>query len=415
MNLFKTGSLVEDALLDAPNPKPSAADKSRFGKIASIYTAFSREFAEFSLDLCIESGCRTIVDPFSGMGTLAEAARSRPVNLKFSDISPFAILSGTLRAASQAKIEASIALLESLVDQVNAKDESEFYSCLIGLIFNTNDASIDSILTNPLRQRNVEASLMMYLSALSRIHLHKSFTGSNPTWVRSPDEAADAGATRAAIESTLEMVREYTKTLTKIHPRNRTVATWSSIENLKMPEGKVDAIVTSPPYANRTDYIRHYQPASELLLSATDRDERAIRAAQIGTPLIRSAEDLAVTMPSQVKSVLEQVRTHPSYASERYYYKGFLYYFSDMSNALLAMRAWLVDKGILIMVVQDTYYKELSIPSVSMLIELATSHGFVLVGRRDWRVQRRLSQLSPHSRMSMPNRAPNESVIVFSK
>ena len=49
----------------------------------------------------------------------------------------------------------------------------------------------------------------------------------------------------------------------------------------------IDLIVTSPPYPNRTDYIRHYQPASELLMEASGRDERIVRLERVAEPAAR--------------------------------------------------------------------------------------------------------------------------------
>src|SRR5688500_3919780 len=92
-SLFDTLEGIERDLYEAPNPKPTSSDKARFGKLASLYTAFSSQFAGYALDMCLRAGHSRIADPFSGMGTLGEAARSRPVNLHLGDISPFAALS----------------------------------------------------------------------------------------------------------------------------------------------------------------------------------------------------------------------------------------------------------------------------------------------------------------------------------
>jgi len=130
-----------------------------------------------------------------------------------------------------------------------------------------------------------------------------------------------------------------------------------------------------------------------LLLAAAGRDERLVRAGQISTPLIRK-DTPQHHLPAIITDILNQILKHPSYASKRYCYKGFLYYFSDMLHALERMHSWLRERGVLLMIVQDTYYKDIYVPTADMLIQLADSVGFKLAGRRDWRVLHHLSRLT---------------------
>lgn len=413
-SLFRSGQLLRDEVGQAPNPKPTAADKARFGKLASLYTAFSSDFANYALDMCLRAGCTKIADPFGGMGTLAEAGRTRPIYLRLGDISPFAALSSSFRSAWRSDIEKSTELLESLSNDVAADDERTIFAQLLGSLEASTQGSIADILTTPSAPEHRTVALTIYLVALSRIRLHRRMAGSNPTWVRRSENIADGTSTLAAIEATIVAGREFARSLPELHPENQTISIWSSIEAHPIAAGSLDAILTSPPYANRTDYIRHYLPASELLLAAAGQSERLVRSKQISTPLIREAEPKR-PLPSTVLKVLDEIRTHPSYASERYYYKGFLYYFSDMFDALVKMHSWLRHGGLLLMVIQDTYYKDVYVPTADMIVDLAASVGFQPAGRRDWRVRHYLSRLSPHSRRAASNRSLNESVVALSK
>lgn len=412
--LFTSNRVIEDELTGAPNPKPMASDKAGFGKLASLYTTFSGDFGAYALDICLRAGCTRIADPFSGMGTLAEAARARPVDLRVSDISPFAVLSSAFRSAPVAEIERGIALFETLISRTPVQDERAVFEGLFHALAAHAGTPIATILENPSASRLRVTAVAVYLAALSRIRLYKRFAGSNPTWVKRPDEIADGASTLDAIDATVIAAREFARRLPDLDSANRTSSTWSCIDSNIFAPNALDAIVTSPPYANRTDYIRHYLPASELLLEAAGRDERQVRAQQIGTPLIRESQPVS-TLPPALMNLLEEIRTHNSYASERYYYKGFLYYFNDMQDALRCMHLWLRSRGLLMMVVQDTYYKDVYVPTASLLVELATHIGFQFEGRRDWPVRQHLSRLSPHSRRVIRNRALNESVVVFSK
>lgn len=411
--LFRFGNPLGDALDGAPNPKPTASDKARFGKLASLYTAFSEEFAEYALEYCERAGCTRILDPFGGMGTIANAGRSHPLKLLVGDISPFAALCSAFRSAPQDFIFEGAELIGRLVRKTQASNERDLYSQLLSSLSTHTKSPIASILRTPSAPKHRAAAIAVFVAALSRIHLYKHLAGSNPTWIKRPDAVADRDTTLKEIRAAQEMVCDFANHLQKVHPANRTISLWSDIEALPVASGSIDAILTSPPYANRTDYIRHYLPASELLLSAANRDERLTRAKQIGTPLIRDTTPRH-DLPRRVKRILTEIKNHRSYASERYYYKGFLYYFADMQRALTRMRRWLRKDGLLLMVVQDTYYKEVEVPTADLLTDIAVTIGFKEVARRDWRVNQRLSQLSPHT-WGLPKRALSESVVVLSR
>lgn len=415
-SLFRTGRHFEDELSEIPNPKPTQADKARFGSLASLYTAFSLDFAKALIEMCLRAGCSRLADPFSGTGTLGEAGRAFPVLLHLGDISPFAALSGAFRSAPVESIFDAVELLEQISRRVSAPNERKFFEKVFVDLEARTKVPVGASLDSPSTPKHLLPSITIYLAALSRIRLYKRLAGSNPTWVKRPDCAADIASTREAVRATSSIAREFARKLPALHPANRTTCTWSSIERLRIEPGAIDAIVTSPPYANRTDYIRHYLPGSEMLLDLVGMDERSVRAEQIGTPLIRdSHSNRAFT--SSVINVLERIRTHGSYASERYYYKGFLYYFADMYSAMARMRVWLRRRGLLLMVVQDTYYKDIHIPTASLLLDLAESLGYTIQARRDWPVRQYLSRLSPHSRRAMAknSRTLRESVVILSK
>jgi hypothetical protein len=413
VGLLNFGNPLGDALEGAPNPKPTASDKARFGKLASLYTAFSEDFAEYALEYCERAGCTRIVDPFGGMGTVANAGRSRPLKLLVGDISPFAALCSAFRSAPQDIVFEGAELVDRLARKTGAANERDLYSQLITSLSAHTKSSIASILRTPSVPKHRAAAVAMFVAALSRIHLHKHLAGSNPTWIKRPDAVADRDTTLKEIRAAQGMVCDFANHLRKVHPSNRTESDWSDIDELPVVTGRVDAILTSPPYANRTDYIRHYLPASELLLTAANRDERLTRAKQIGTPLIRDTMPRH-DLPKRVKRLLAEIKNHKSYASERYYYKGFLYYFADMHDALVRMRRWLRKDGLLLMVVQDTYYKEVQVPTADLLTDIAVAIGFKEVARRDWSVSQRLSQLSPHT-WTLPKRTLRESVVVLSR
>jgi DNA modification methylase len=210
----------------------------------------------------------------------------------------------------------------------------------------------------------------------------------------------------------LAATASYAARLHQLHAGFSAVVSCGDINGLRIENNSLDAIITSPPYPNRTDYIRHYLPAAEILIAADGEEERALRQAQIGTPLIRDVLPTA-SLPDSVETLIERVRTHGSYASERYYAKGFQYYFSDMSLTFAQMRRWLKPGGLAVVVVQDTYYKEMRIPVADLLTEVARPQSLHLEARKDFPVRHALSRLSATARASVPARAAVESALLL--
>jgi hypothetical protein len=410
-SLFDDDALA-DALLYAPNPKPSTRDKKGFGRLASLYTAFSTEFAAFATELCLSRGHRRIADPFAGMGTLGEAARTSPVQLVLNDFNPFAVASCCMRVSTAAETEAAIGEARSLAVASRGEPEGVRFKLAADQLLPPG-RSIRDCLKSLNDLESLRAVRALHLLALARIAMHKRLKGSNPTWTkRLHHEAASGVDFDEALEEVLAYVRDYAGRLpTKNHNFSAALSN-DDVTDLDWENGSLDAIITSPPYPNRTDYIRHYLPAAEFLLDGDQGAERHLREVQIGTPLIRS--DLPSThLPSSVEALIERVRSHRSYASERYYAKGFRYYFDDMMRTLAQFSRWLAPKGILILVVQDTYYKEVLVPVADLLIDIAASAGLEPMARQNFKVRHPLSRLSPHSRAAMPKRQLHETALLF--
>jgi hypothetical protein len=399
---------------DAPNPKPSLADKRGYGSVASLYTAFSSDFARFALNHCLGEGLTRVCDPFSGMGTVGEAARDLPVHLLLNDLNPFATLSSIFRTSQSLQLNKAIDRVAALEFGASATERGVFDQAIIEL--GGEREAVPSAVHGPISSADRELFLGAHLVSLIRIETHRRLRGSNPTWTkRSADQPLESDALHHARRIVIEATRRYADQLRPINSRLTADYGCSSVINIAAKDDRTfDAIVTSPPYPNRTDYIRHYLPATELLLKGNSEAERELREVQIGTPLIRS-EISHVELPISVDAMIEKVRNHKSYASERYYAKGFYYYFSDMDSAFRRLSDILRPGGLLIFVVQDAYYKEVRLPVADLLIDVARMSNLQFVGRKDFLVKQTLSRLSAKARKSAPVRSAFESVVCLKK
>lgn len=407
------GAETSFSLENAPNPKPTSADKKSYGRLASLYTAFSTDFARHVLELCASAGYHEIIDPFSGMGTLGEAARNMPLQLTLNDLNPFATLSSVFRTSQADDILAAVARVQSI--RIAGASEPDMRAFLNLLAEQLEDGATALDIVQASGKRHRAAALVIHLICLIRMASHKRLKGSNPTWTkRANNEPVDNEAVMLATAEIVAHATAYARGLAPLNPAFSSDCRCSTATGLDIVDGSVDAVITSPPYPNRTDYIRHYLSAAELLLAGDESSERRLREEQIGTPLIR-ANETAAPLPKSVENLIDLVRTHKSYASERYYAKGFLYYFSDMKNVFNKMFNWLREDGVAILIVQDAHYKEIRIPVADLLIDIAQDSGFSLLSRKDFRVQHTLARLSPHSRASAPMKESFETAFVVQK
>lgn len=397
-----------------PNPKPSSADKASFGRLASLYTAFSTEFASFAVEFCIARGHRRIGDPFAGMGTLGEAARGNAVALSLNDLNPFAVTSCCMRTSSAAEIARAVDHVHALSSHSQGESDEIRFDLLIRELLPAG-MTLQMCFDMPGNEATRHLICCLHILSTARIAMHKKLKGSNPTWTKRATAKIGSDINfDEALETVSRLLLHYAAQLPvrvdgfSSNLSNRNVA------DLNWAEGSLDAIVTSPPYPNRTDYIRHYLPAAELLLGG-DRDaERHLREIQIGTPLIRQ-DHQNIELPSSVEAVIERVRMHDSYASQRYYAKGFRYYFEDMGRCFGQFQRWLAPNGIAMVVVQDTYYKEILVPVADLLADIADGYGLSVLGMQRFKVSNAMSRLSPHSRAAIPKPQLSETVLLLGK
>ena len=146
----------------------------------------------------------------------------------------------------------------------------------------------------------------------------------------------------------------------------------------------VDAIITSPPYANRLDYTRMWAPELEVLSTMWGNDSTSIKNAQIGSTVVEgktppSWDDLM--LPSQVRQVLSDIRLDDGKASDTYYYPFFRNYAISIARSLPYIVSKLAPGGLLVFFVRDTVRKDIMFPTGDLISSIVRKLGCRLVQR----------------------------------
>ena len=265
------------------------------------------------------------------------------------------------------------------------------------------------------------ATYYVALFALCR-ELAATYQSSNPTWLR----VAKAGERRASADrrkmgerfnalvagmaSALTTQKGETKDVSSV---DLLVADTAAGLKIQRP---VDFVLTSPPYCTRIDYtaVTRLQLAviePLLTIEKSELSRSMLGSVRVPVGAVRQAEEWGPTC----NAFLDAVRSHPSKASAGYYYKTHLDYFEKMDRSLRSISNVMKTEGAAVLVVQDSFYKDVHNPLPTIVGEIAAAHGLRLRRREDFHLSKTLAGSHPHSRSYRKTFEAVESVLCFEK
>lgn len=142
-------------------------------------------------------------------------------------------------------------------------------------------------------------------------------------------------------------------------------------------ENIVDAVITSPPYLNGTNYARNTKLELKLLDFIKDEKEVPLlhrKGIVSGINNVVSSDNEVEMIPS-IEAIIEDL-DRISYDSR--IQKMIISYFNDMNIVFKTLSKTLKDGGYLIMDIGDSQFAGVHVPTHDVLIKLANNHGFHL-------------------------------------
>ena len=258
------------------------------------------------------------------------------------------------------------------------------------------------------------------LAIAVRSHLGKYQT-SNPTWIRlrvpthdriSLDETKLLAAFRSVVS---EIVTSCRASKSLEHSRMPQLLTADS-NLLPLEEQSFDLVVTSPPYCTRMDYVVATLPELALLGIPSWGDVQALRTCMIGSPSHNpdSILDREQALPDSIAVFLSRIAKHESKASNGYYRRYFSAYFERLATSLREIARVLRLSGVLVMVVQDSHYKEVRVQLGEFVSDLAECYGLTVMREERFEVPNGMA-LNPAGRRYRSSNATTEYVITMKK
>ena len=226
-----------------------------------------------------------------------------------------------------------------------------------------------------------------------------SFTGSNPTWIKTAKNETEK------IHKNYQQICEdfYAKLETLIclldikTDSNITKIQTGDSRKIQLTDDSVDCVITSPPYCTRIDYAVYTRVELALVgYVANEFDE--IRRGMIGTPTIKDTDETTSERMNAWDDVLQQIRDHDSKAASSYYYKTYYQYGFDMERSISEICRIMKVNGIVIMVIQDSWFKNIHINVPMIICKSFENHRFDVISMNSESVNNNMKYINTRSR-----------------
>jgi hypothetical protein len=197
------------------------------------------------------------------------------------------------------------------------------------------------------------------------------------------------------------------------HAAARTRIVVGSSTKLPLGAGRVGAVVTSPPYCTRLDYVIATLPELAVL-GIGAKALRELRDSMIGTPTIqaRGGPRTHTDWGEAARRVVTSVAEHPSQASGTYYLTFYEQYFDGLWKSLNEIGRVTRPFSPVVLVAQDSFYKDLHIDLPKVITDMAHRLKWKLLATHEFRVPTK-AWMNTRARQYRTDRSATESVLLF--
>lgn len=428
------------------SPKRSKTDEENSrAQWFNYYAGFSAGFVEDTLKYLNLRRDAVVLDPWLGAGTTAEVAACKGFKLKGYDLNPAMLLIARARTISSTSTSKIPDLLKSILldHKKRAKKEHRLGSlCYDPLsqwldqnsvqVFRSFELSVKERVrsdhsTQPLWHRLGAGSSLtsfFYLILFRTLRsLVSHFKSSNPTWFKVSrgdnlvklSQAELLDRFQAEAELLLQAIGLEKGRVSDAGARRVTIRRASSLK-LPIDPASVDAVISSPPYCTRIDYVKATLPELAVIGYPNGTIMRRLRDDMIGTPtMVADVPSKSEKWGTTCAQFLAAVESHHSKASSTYYSKYYKQYFASLFASLVEIDRVLKKNGRCVLVLQDSYYKGVHNDLPQIVREMTQEYGWVFESRQRFEVDRTLAGVNPRVKCYRTSFKATESVLVFCK
>lgn len=408
------------------------------------YAGYPELFARELLRSAKLSRGAVVLDPWNGSGTTTYTATSLGLSAIGIDLNPVMIIVARARLLPPSEADHLRPLAATILSharlappKLSPEDallswfDPKTAAFIRGIEQNIRRSLVGSMTKSPDgvhldRISGTAATLYVALFAACR-RLVAPFRSSNPTWLRAPraedirisasqaDVARDFGNNVRGMTAALVEKREADLRLKKVpHPGDCKVSLSDTV-TMDIAADSVDFVLTSPPYCTRIDYTAATRIELAVLAPLLKTAERVLGRQMIGSTQVPKGDiEVDEDWGETCLRFLAALKAHPSKASGGYYYRTHLDYFDKMNRSMQRLAASLKPGGRAVLVVQDSYYKDIHNDLPTIITEIGAHHGLTLGQSKAFHL-RSMSDINPGRRTYVRPSGATESVLCFNK
>jgi len=424
------------------SPKRDASARKGWRGFFPYYAGFSERFAAEMIASARLPKEALIWDPWNGSGTATYAGSALGYNCTGYDINPVMVIVARARLLPPSEADSLLPIAQEIA-RVASKSRATvrpgdpllaWFDVATASLIRNFDRAIRRHLVGPLTRpvsgptdlsklSGVAAAMYVSVFSLCRAEL-ASVRTSNPTWYRaySREEKGirvDRSKFTHGFISLVTAMQDalVRKEILRLSGDVGKVDLYLQDTANTLPlEQKADFVLTSPPYCTRIDYAASTRIELAVIGPWLKVEYENLSSSMIGTIKVPKRKPAPRrSWGSQCISFLRQVRDHSSKASKSYYLKNHMDYFDKIERSLDMLSSSVKRGGIVALVAQDSFYKEIHNPLPDIFVEMGLCKGLRLFDRRDFSAPRSMSGINKGVRLYREHRRPTESVLLFER
>lgn len=381
---------------------------------------YSPNFVEYLLTQFAPRATR-ILDPFSGTGTTPLTASRAGLQAFYCELNPLLqylteakVTALTLSEKDKHNLASSLnGLATNLEDRVkgSSKDnilQQDYFKTFGKSLFFDEDVFgqvlqirtfIDEIdLTTPMLARFLNIAVISSLVPASRLVRRGDLRFKTPQELKKEQPQFFS-----TVQNNLKMIAADLLRIGSVTHSATLVA--SNARDLdKLPPLDIDAVITSPPYLNGTNYFRNTKVELwflRCLRSSQDLSRFRDKAITAGINDVTVEKTISFDSP-KLKALVEKLE---AVAYDARIPRMVATYFTDMQQVLAGVKTHLIDDGIVMIDIGDSSYSNIHVPTHLLLKEVLEEQGFVV--EREITLRRRMSRSGfPLSQVLLSARLP---------
>lgn len=435
--IWPTKSVFDNLVIQSP--KRTAGALRGWDGFFPYYAGYPEPFARALLSSAGLTKNAVVLDPWNGSGTTTFAASELGLASRGFDINPVMLIVARARLLPRSEADALEPLAHEIVKGLRGNQGKVKREDPLLWWFDLSTAALIRAVERRIQEHFIgEMTLspdgvkLEHLSGLAATfyvalfsvcrHLAAAYQSSNPTWLKKP--RVDERTIESDREEIFAMFVGNLKAMATALAARAAHGVKSGEAGLevadttalKLARNKIDFILTSPPYCTRIDYAAATRIELAVLhpllgIGMEDLGRRMIGSTRVPTSEIALSGDWGPTCAR----FLRAVKKHPSKASGGYYYKTHLDYFAKMQASLTSLGVALKEDGKAILVLQDSYYKDVHNDLPTIVTEMAQAADLKLGRRVDFRIKRSMADVNPRARLYQRASGAVESVLCFQK